>query len=84
MFIYFERLCVCMDAHAEKEQGVGGREGERERERERERILSRPHAQCRAQCGARSHHPEIMTRAKINSMMLNRLSHPGAPHVVHF
>jgi len=33
----------------------------RGREGEGERIISRLHAQCGAQCGARSHDPEIMT-----------------------
>ena len=33
------------------------RERDRETERERERILSRLHAQHRAQCGVRSHNP---------------------------
>ena len=32
-----------------------------------------------AKYGAWSHHPEIMTWAKMKSQMLNQLSHPGAP-----
>ena len=50
---------------------------EREREHEwelgggRERILSRLYPQLKAKREAQSHHPEIMTRAKIKSQMLN-------------
>ena len=40
-------------------------------ERERERILSRFHTLYRAQCGAQSHDPEIMTLAEIKSQTLN-------------
>ena len=58
---------------------------EREREsaskqrEQTERLLSRFHTQHRAQCGAQSHNPGIMTWAKIKSQTLNLLSHPGAP-----
>ena len=44
---------------------------------ERERLLSKLYTQCRAQCGAWSHDPRIMTWAKIKSQMLHRLIHPG-------
>ena len=45
--------------------------------RGRERILSKLHAQHRAQSGVPSHGREIMTGAEIKSWMLNQLSHPG-------
>ena len=48
-----------------REAGGGGAEGEGER------ILSRLHAQCGSQCGARFHDHEMMTSAKIKSQMLN-------------
>ena len=48
---------------------MGGRE--RERERERERISSRLPAQQGAPCEAQSHDSGIMTRAEINSWILN-------------
>ena len=51
----------------------------KEKGRERERILSTLQAQDRAQHGARSHEPEIMTQAKIKSLMLNQISPPGTP-----
>ena len=50
--------------------------------RRRERILSRLHTQSRAWCGAWSHDPEIMIWTKIQSWMLNQLSHPGPPVLV--
>ena len=53
MFIYFERERERERMHAHRQ--------ERGRERRRERILSRLHAQHRAQCGAQSHDPGIMT-----------------------
>ena len=61
-----ERDSVHMCAH---EYG-GSAEGEGESQ-----VDSTPSAQC----GAQSHDPEIMPWAKINSQMLNQLSHPGAP-----
>ena len=56
-----------------EEGGVGETEGEgkRERERERERISSKLPAGHRAQHGARTHDPEVMTLAEIKSQMLN-------------
>ena len=56
----------------------------REAEGERERISSRLCAEHRVQCGARSHDPEIMTRAKVMSPVLSRLCHPGVPRVIPF
>ena len=47
-----------------------------------ERTLSRLSAQHGAWCRALFHHPEVMTRAKIRSGTLNRLSHPGAPKML--
>jgi len=46
---------------------------------QRERISSRLPAESRAQHGARSQDPEIITSAEIKSWTLNPLSHPGAP-----
>lgn len=43
----------------------------------RERILSMLHVQHRAQHGARSHNPEIMSQFEITSLTLNRLTHLG-------
>ena len=51
-----------------------------ERERERERILSRLCAvSTEPGAGLKLTKCEIMTSVEINSQMLNRLSHPGAP-----
>ena len=56
------------------------REGLRERERERESIPSRLHAVSAEPTGGLDLiNCEIMTWAKIESQMLNQLSHPGAP-----
>ena len=49
------------------------------REKEGEKILSRLHAQHRAQRGTWSHDPGIMTWAEIKSWTLNQLSYPGIP-----
>ena len=43
-----------------------------------EKISSRFHAEHRAQCGAPTYNPEIMTCEEITSRMLNQLSHLGA------
>jgi len=64
-FIYFER------EHARA--WVAGQTAEGER------ILTRLHAERRARGGARTHDPEITTRAETKSPTLNQLSHPGAP-----
>ena len=53
--------------------------GWRRAEGGRERILSRLHAQHRAQHGARSHDAGITVWAEIKSQTLSGLSHPGAP-----
>ena len=50
----------------------------RSRGRRRDRNL-RLSAECRAQCGARSHHPEIRTWAQIKSWLLTWLHHVDAP-----
>ena len=50
----------------------------REEQREREKESSADCVQHRAPHRAQSHDLD-MTRAKIKSQMLNRLSHPGAP-----
>ena len=50
-----------------------------EGQNKREIILSRLHAQHRAQCEAPSQDPGIMTWAEITSPTLNWVSHPGAP-----
>ena len=42
----------------------------REEKRERERVLSRLCTQCRAQCGAPSQDPEIITYAETKSQSL--------------
>lgn len=47
--------------------------------RGKEKIPSRLHTQRGARLRARSHSPEIMTQAKIKSLMLNGPSHPGTP-----
>ena len=52
----------------------------RERERETENPNQPPHCQRRAQCRAGSHEPWQQHCAKVKSLMLNQLSHAGAPH----
>lgn len=42
----------------------------------RERLSSKLPAEHRAQCGAWSHHPEIMIQAKTKNQMINWLNHP--------
>lgn len=59
-----EMFCILFFFLIDREKGRRGR-GSR-----RERLPSRLHGQC----------PEIMTWGQIKSPMLNRLSHPGAPH----
>ena len=54
----------------------GGAEGERKR------ILSESHAQPGVRHRAQSHNCEIMTWVKIQSQMLDWVSHPGAPFSV--
>ena len=49
-------------------------------ERERE-SQAKIHTQCRAQCWAPSHDPEIMTWTEIKNLTLNWLSHLGAPEI---
>ena len=56
----------------------GGTEGEG-----REIILSRLHAQCRAQHGAQTHNPEIMMGAEIKGQKFKQLGHPGPPLFFH-
>ena len=61
-----------MQADGERGRRWGGSAGERN--------SSKLPTEYRARCGSGSHNPEIMTWAEIKSGMLNRLSHPGAPH----
>ena len=67
LFVY---LFIYLFIYLLETEWVGGRtEGE---------GISRLCAECRAQCGALSHDPEIIIWAKIKSWTLNQLSHPGA------
>ena len=53
--------------------------GEGGAERERENPKQAPRCHCRARCGTPFRDPEIVTWDKVESRMLNRLSHPGTP-----
>ena len=77
LFIYFILFFFFL---RERESESEHKEG-RETEGGKQRIPSRLHAQHRVQCGARSHDPGIMTRAKIKSRMLKWLNHPGIPDI---
>ena len=55
----------------------GGAEGEGKRESQADFLLS-----VEPRSGVGSHHPEIITRAKIKSWRLNGLRYPGDPQSI--
>lgn len=56
-------------------------EGLRELKKE---ILQQTPCRAQSQHGAGSHHPEIVTRAEIESWTLNRMHHLGTPMAFYF
>ena len=74
-FIYFERGRVCTCTHVCTHTHIV------ERVRGRENPKQAWHHQGRASFGSWSHNSENMTRSETKSWMLNRLSHPRAPHI---
>ena len=74
-FFFREREGKSVGARDGEGKGAGGEE-----EEEGKRILSRLHAQHKAQQRTWSHDPEIMTWAEIKSCMLNGLSQSDIPY----
>ena len=72
--LFWERECV----HTSR-RGARGKGGTRGRRRGKERLLSRLHTQHGAHCRTQSHHPEIMTSAKINRILRNWATSPKLP-----